>query len=80
MRWISFVLLVFLGVSLLEPVFHQAYAKAQHKKVSIHKKKHKAKHKIKRKKVVVKPSRNINSPQEGQLLKLEGMVKDINEQ
>jgi hypothetical protein len=28
----------------------------------------------------VRYSRNINKPQEGELLKLEGMVKDLNEQ
>ncbi|RMH79960.1 MAG: hypothetical protein D6674_05930 [Acidobacteria bacterium] len=37
---------------------------------------------LKAKKVQVKPryARNINKPHEGELLKLEGMVKDINEQ
>ncbi len=42
-----------------------------------------AKGKSKNKKVVYKRPRyakNINKPQEGELLKLEGMVKDINEQ
>ncbi len=42
-----------------------------------------AKGKSKNKKVVYKRPRyakNINKPQEGELLKLEGMIKDINEQ
>ncbi len=42
-----------------------------------------AKGKSKNKKVVYKRPRyakNINKPQEGELLKLEGMIKDLNEQ
>jgi hypothetical protein len=42
---------------------------------------HHAKKKYAKKNVLkVRYSRNINKPQEGDLLKLEGMVKDINEQ
>ncbi len=80
MRWLLIALTFFLGTAVLEPM--QAYAKVHHKKVHIHKHKKKAKKmKVKKvKKVTVKPSRNINSPHEGELLKLEGMVKDINEQ
>ncbi|MEZ0360342.1 MAG: hypothetical protein ABWK04_00395 [Hydrogenobacter sp.] len=77
MRWISFVLLLLLGMSFIEPIYEQAYAKSHHKKVYLQKKK--AKRKVKSK-VVVKPSKNVNAPQEGELLKLEGMVKDLNEQ
>ncbi len=78
MRWISFVLLLLLGMSFIEPIYERAYAESHHKKVHLQKKK--AKRKVKSKKVVVKPSKNVNAPQEGELLKLEGMVKDLNEQ
>jgi hypothetical protein len=76
MRYLAIVFALFLGITLLEPIYQQAYAKTHHKKTHLHKKKaEKGK-----KKMVIKPSRNINSPREGELLKLEGMVKDINEQ
>jgi len=76
MRYLAIVFALFLGITLLEPIYQQAYAETHHKKTHLHKKKAK---KVK-KKMVIKPSRNINSPREGELLKLEGMVKDINEQ
>ncbi len=64
----------------------QGKAKQVNKKSLANKKSSKktlAKGKSKNKKVVYKRPRyakNINKPQEGELLKLEGMVKDINEQ
>ncbi|SNZ14730.1 hypothetical protein [Hydrogenobacter hydrogenophilus] len=76
MRYLAVIFTLFLGITLLEPIYQQAYANNHHKKTHLHKKKAKKG----KKKVAIKPSRNINSPQEGELLKLEGMVKDINEQ
>jgi len=52
----------------------------QKKKVKVKSSRH-AKKKYARKNVLkVRYSHNINKPQEGDLLKLEGMVKDLNEQ
>jgi uncharacterized membrane protein len=51
------------------------HAKKKHAKKSVLKKKYAKKNVLK-----VRYSRNINKPQEGDLLKLEGMVKDLNEQ
>lgn len=79
MRYLAIIFAFFLGMTLLEPIYQQAYAKTHHKKTHLHKKKAK-KAKKGKKKVVIKSSRNINSPHEGKVLKLEGMVKDINEQ
>ena len=50
----------------------------QQKKASVKSSKKKV---VKQKKrAMVRYSHNINNPQEGNLLKLEGMVKDLNEQ
>jgi len=52
----------------------------QKKKIKVKTSRH-AKKKYARKNVLkVRYSHNINKPQEGDLLKLEGMVKDLNEQ
>ncbi len=68
-----------LGFFFLQPAFELSHAKQRAKKT------HVVKHtkkilKKKRAKVVIKGSHNINAPKEGDLLKLEGMVKDLNEQ
>jgi uncharacterized membrane protein len=51
------------------------HAKKEYAKKSVLKKKYAKKNVLK-----VRYSRNINKPQEGNLLKLEGMIKDLNEQ
>ncbi|MFN3976630.1 MAG: hypothetical protein ACK4LT_06170 [Aquificaceae bacterium] len=66
-----------LGLSLPSEI---SFAKSHTKKQVVHVKK--AKKKAKKKVVYKRPryATNINKPQEGDLLKLEGMVKDLNEQ
>ena len=77
MRKLIFVFLsffIFSTITLPEP----SLAGTHQKKVSVKSSKKKA---VKqKKKVKVRYSHNINKPQEGDLLKLEGMVKDLNEQ
>jgi len=93
MRWMAILLTAILGLGLWDASYHQAYAKKHHHKrahAHIHKKHHKKHYKKHRKKhyslkkgvkrVVVKPPRKVNDPREGELLKLEGMIKDLNEQ
>ncbi|MFN3813071.1 MAG: hypothetical protein ACK4SM_00410 [Aquificaceae bacterium] len=70
---LSLLLFAALGFFFLQPTLELSHAKQHVIKKKIKKKK-------KRTKVIIKSSRNINSPQEGDLLKLEGMVKDLNEQ
>ncbi|MFN4320221.1 MAG: hypothetical protein ACK4FY_07140 [Aquificaceae bacterium] len=66
-----------LGLSLPSEI---SFAKSHTKKQVVYVKK--AKKKAKKKFVYKRPryATNINKPQEGDLLKLEGMVKDLNEQ
>lgn len=72
---LSLLFFAVLGFFFLQPAFELSHAKQRAKKT------HAVKHtKKKRAKVVIKSSRNINAPKEGELLKLEGMVKDLNEQ
>jgi len=85
MRWIALLLTAILGLGLCDASYHQAYAKKQvskkaytYKSKKYHKKHYKAKKKAE--KAVVKPPRKVNDPREGELLKLEGMIKDLNEQ
>ncbi|ADC89188.1 hypothetical protein Thal_0554 [Thermocrinis albus DSM 14484] len=83
-RMLAYLLVATLG---LFSASVDSYAKAHRHKVVKHhhhkvKVSYKYKYKKKHKKFVkrVRYSHNINKPQEGELLKLEGMVKDINEQ
>ena len=95
MRKLAFVFLslfIFSVITLPEP----SLAANQHKKASVKSSnnrtavkslKNKASVKSSKKKAVkqnnrtkVRYSHNINKPQEGELLKLEGMIKDLNEQ
>jgi hypothetical protein len=95
MRKLIFIFLslfIFSTITLPEPSFaatqqKKASVKSSKKKVVKQKKKVKvkasrhAKKKYAKKNVLkVRYSHNINKPQEGDLLKLEGMVKDLNEQ
>jgi len=52
----------------------------QKKKVKVKSSRHAKKKYAKKNVLKVRYSHNINKPQEGDLLKLEGMVKDLNEQ
>jgi len=52
----------------------------QKKKVKVQSSRHAKKKYAKKNVLKVRYSHNINKPQEGDLLKLEGMVKDLNEQ
>jgi len=52
----------------------------QKKKVKVKSSRHAKKKYAKKNVLKVRYSHNINKPQEGNLLKLEGMVKDLNEQ
>jgi hypothetical protein len=67
-------LFIFSTITLPEPSF----AATQQKKASVKSSKKKAVKQHNRTKV--RYSHHINRPQEGDLLKLEGMVKDLNEQ
>jgi uncharacterized membrane protein len=85
-------LFIFSTITLPEP----SLAATQQKKTSVKSSKEKAVVKSSKNRANVKPSNkkvvkqnnrvkvryshNINKPQEGELLKLEGMVKDLNEQ
>jgi hypothetical protein len=77
MRKLIFVFLslfIFSTITLPEPSLagtHQKKASVESSKKKTFKQK---------KKVKVRYSHHINKPQEGDLLKLEGMVKDLNEQ
>jgi hypothetical protein len=77
MRKLIFVFLslfIFSAITLPEP----SLAATHQKKASVKSSKKKA---VKqKKKAKVRYSHHINKPQEGDLLKLEGMVKDLNEQ
>ena len=67
-------LFIFSTITLPEP----SLAATHQKKASVKSSKKKA---VKqKKKAKVRYSHHINKPQEGDLLKLEGMVKDLNEQ
>ena len=68
-----------LGFSLPSEI---SFAKRHSKKHVVHVKDKKAKKKVKKKVAYKRPryATNINKPQEGDILKLEGMVKDLNEQ
>jgi hypothetical protein len=77
MRKLIFVFLslfIFSTITLPEP----SLAATQQKKASVKSSKKKAVKQNNRTKV--RYSHHINKPQEGDLLKLEGMVKDLNEQ
>jgi hypothetical protein len=77
MRKLIFVFLslfIFSTITLPEP----SLAGTQQKKTTVKSLKKKAGKQNNRTKV--RYSHNINKPQEGNLLKLEGMVKDLNEQ
>jgi len=77
MRKLIFVFLslfIFSTITLPEP----SLAATQQKKATVKSSKKKAV--TQKKKAKVRYSHNINKPQEGDLLKLEGMVKDLNEQ
>jgi len=85
MRWMAILLTAILGLGLWDSSYSQTSAQKQVSKKSYAdksknqpKKHYKAKKKAKR--VVVKPPRKVNDPREGELLKLEGMIKDLNEQ
>jgi hypothetical protein len=67
-------LFIFSTITLPEP----SLAGTHQKKASVKSSKKKAGKQ--KKKVKVRYSHHINKPQEGDLLKLEGMVKDLNEQ
>jgi hypothetical protein len=67
-------LFIFSTITLPEP----SLAGTQQKKASV--KSSKKKTFKQKKKAKVRYSHHINKPQEGDLLKLEGMVKDLNEQ
>jgi hypothetical protein len=68
-----------LGFSLPSEI---SFAKSHSKKHVVHVKGKKAKKKAKKKVTYKRPryATNINKPKEGDILKLEGMVKDLNEQ
>jgi hypothetical protein len=55
-------------------------ASKQKKKVKVKSSRHAKKKHAKKNVLKVRYSHHINKPQEGELLKLEGMVKDLNEQ
>jgi hypothetical protein len=55
-------------------------ANKQKKKVKVKSLRHAKKKYAKKKVLKVRYSHHINKPQEGELLKLEGMIKDLNEQ
>jgi hypothetical protein len=77
MRKLIFVFLslfIFSTITLPEP----SLAGTHQKKASV--KSSKKKSGKQKKKAKVRYSHHINKPQEGDLLKLEGMVKDLNEQ
>ena len=86
MRKLIFVFLslfIFSTITLPEP----SLAATQQKKVSVKSSNNRTAVKSSKNKAVrqnnrtkVRYSHNINKPQEGDLLKLEGMVKDLNEQ
>jgi hypothetical protein len=91
MRKLIFVFLslfIFSTITLPEPSLASTQQKKTTVKSSVVKSsKNRANVKLSNKKVVkqnnrvkVRYSHNINKPQEGELLKLEGMVKDLNEQ
>lgn len=71
-----------IGLLSLSVPLEVSFAQAYHKKQVVQGKAKKAKKKVKRKLTYKRPryATNINKPQEGELLKLEGMVKDLNEQ
>lgn len=95
MRKLIFVFLslfIFSTITLPEPSFaatqqKKASVKSSNNRTAVNSSKNKASVKSSKKKAVkqnnrtkVRYSHNINKPQEGDLLKLEGMVKDLNEQ
>jgi hypothetical protein len=80
-------LFIFSTITLPEPSFAGTHQKKASVKSSVKSSKNKASVKSSKKKAVkqnnrtkVRYSHHINKPQEGDLLKLEGMVKDLNEQ
>jgi hypothetical protein len=85
-------LFIFSTITLPEPSLAGTHQKKASVKSSVKSSKNKASVKSSKKKAVkqstqkrntdikVRYSHNINKPQEGDLLKLEGMVKDLNEQ
>jgi hypothetical protein len=90
MRKLIFVFLslfIFSTITLPEPSLAATHQKKASVKSSVKSSKNKASVKSSKKKAVkqnnrtkVRYSHHINRPQEGDLLKLEGMVKDLNEQ
>jgi hypothetical protein len=90
MRKLIFVFLslfIFSTITLPEPSLAGTHQKKASVKSSVKSSKNKASVKSSKKKAVkqnnrtkVRYSHHINKPQEGDLLKLEGMVKDLNEQ
>jgi len=86
MRKLIFVFLslfIFSTITLPEPSFattqqKKASVKSSNNRTAVKSSKNKAVKQNNRTKV--RYSHNINKPQEGDLLKLEGMVKDLNEQ
>ena len=80
-------LFIFSTITLPEPSLAGTHQKKASVKSSVKSSKNKASVKSSKKKAVkqhnrtkVRYSHHINRPQEGDLLKLEGMVKDLNEQ
>jgi hypothetical protein len=80
-------LFIFSTITLPEPSLAATHQKKASVKSSVKSSKNKASVKSSKKKAVkqnnrtkVRYSHHINKPQEGDLLKLEGMVKDLNEQ
>jgi hypothetical protein len=80
-------LFIFSTITLPEPSLAGTHQKKASVKSSVKSSKNKASVKSSKKKAVkqnnrtkVRYSHHINKPQEGDLLKLEGMVKDLNEQ
>uniref|UniRef100_A0A7C5X2A2 DUF5666 domain-containing protein n=1 Tax=Thermocrinis ruber TaxID=75906 RepID=A0A7C5X2A2_9AQUI len=79
MRKLIFVFLslfIFSTITLPEP----SLAATHHKQKKVYVKSSKKKAGKQKRKAKVRYSHHINKPQEGDLLKLEGMVKDLNEQ
>lgn len=78
MKKIAFISILLGLFSLSVPL--ESYAKTQTKEKVVQGKAKKKAQKKKTKKAYIRHATNVNNPQEGELLKLEGMVKDLNEQ
>ncbi len=76
------ILSLIMGLIGLSLPIDGSFAQSHRKDKVVHVKNKKVKKKVKKKVAYKKPryATHINKPQEGELLKLEGMVKDLNEQ